>query len=238
MAYNIILDNEIDPGSPITQSLIERLANNPGELPISVSAGGGIGVETNIGTPSTLTPTIPSVYDTLGRWSNPSFVPYNTGALSVDGLSKPACMRRGSLVACFAFPNDSNVGANFVPSSYALTVSDVAGGKSAGFGLIMAGRYTNGVPTGLLLRNVASSPEITSGSSISGLLSAVGSSTVIPTGGGFTQVAVFTSGVKTFTVSFAAVVDLDAFYLQVRVVRSTVTGTSASESGYTMLTGV
>jgi hypothetical protein len=228
MPYDQILDSEVDPGSPITTGLIERLRDNPYALASSVDTSGGVGVITPAGRMASVNPLVPSMFDAQGAgypFGNQYVLPLS-GALVGTASNIVACPRSPSLcykgvlwVPCDLHNNALNVSANLDPF------------------LCLSGKYSGGVPTHLRVRtrlriplNTNPYPNLPVGATLTGPLSTPGGILDVPVGGGFVTGYTFNfaSGPTTMIMDLSATVDMDLFYLNVRFTRNVSGYSSAS----------
>lgn len=215
MAYEIILDNEVDPGSPITNSIIRRLRDNPFALPASLSTSGGIGVISTAHRQYSADPLTPSSFDDQGIKDPSVVLPAGGSILTAIIDPKPAVLRKAKL--CCLFQLDES----FEPEGWRFDL--IVGSAACGVAIAPSGVYASGAPTHLRVKAMSGSPHINGSPTLSGALSS-GGTLDIPVGGGYTLALTFSAGGITITCELSAIVDQDMFYLGARIVR---TGTAS-----------
>jgi hypothetical protein len=163
MPYEIITDNEVDPGSPITNSLLRRLRDNPYTVVHDIAVDGSIGIK---GMP------VPGVSDNPfinTIWDNPPWAGcYSTtqgadGPLTLTMASFIAVVPRGAPFACGMLDNPYRL-FSFNPNAMYCQVTVFPDGvhdcgvtASMTFSIV----YVGGVPTKLRVKCLSGTPRQT-----------------------------------------------------------------------------
>lgn len=209
--YEIILDSEVDPGSPITHSLIRRLRDNPYSLVSSVAVDGGVSIDvpvTAVAAPS-------------GEWpTDLGSAPYHF-TNTIDEYNTPSASAQYVVAA---------------RSLYSMACAMLVGasdnlGRADTWPIYLRVEYTDGVPVGLYVKMLPgfflsggftrSDPntERTWFPSWAGSI-LVGGETFIPVGGGMTTILTATRSGMTIQIRLGCLVTSKAIRLVVDSVKS------------------
>lgn len=214
MPYDQILDSEVDPGSPITTGLIERLRDNPYSLASSIDIGGGIGVISECGRLASANPAVPSMFDSQGFGVVVSPLQY---FLPIGG---PLVATTSSIVALPRAPALCVRG--WITTGVRLYNNSVSSPTDISPQWTMIGVFSGGVPTHLRLKNrkyVGSSSDLWPNNALgtlTGPLSAALSSMDVPLGGSWVTALTFSYVSTVFVIEVSATVDQDIFYVAFR----------------------
>lgn len=224
--YVRIDDAEVDPGSPITHSLIQRLRDNPYEVVPDIATDGGLGIKSRILAPYSSDPMVNTVWDNQpGTFTSGAS---NDGVLTDSTGPFPACPRNGGWNAGLPTMLSTSQTPLIYPA-YRLntfvyyTPSLQSNFTSEGFfhiifdgqtpvKLAMSSRWVDGVAP----------PQhgggVSGGTVLTGLLSAA-DYCELDFGSGFQLLLKQQEGANYFQIEGSATVDLDAAYLNLKFTR-------------------
>lgn len=157
MPYEIILDNEVDPGSQITHSLIRRLRDNPYLVVPDIAVDGSIGIKAKAKPATSTNPAINTV------WDNPPwsiiYAPGGSALVVTMATSIAVCPRNAPFAAGLPI---NPLGHNQINRShFDLAISEFWNGVSGNrvtTAVYCSLVYSGGTPTKVAFRAMTGSP--------------------------------------------------------------------------------
>lgn len=157
MPYEIILDNEVDPGSPITHSLIRRLRDNPYLVVPDIAVDGSVGIKAKAKPATSTNPAINTVWDNPA-WST-CYAPSGSALVVTQAAAIPVCPRNAPYAAGLPI-NPLGVGAGN-GQHFALSINEFWNGSNADrltSAVVCSLVYSGGTPTKVAFHAMDGSP--------------------------------------------------------------------------------
>jgi len=225
MAYETILDNEVDPGSPITHSLIRRLRDNPYLVLQDVAVDGSLGTKSRSSVGSSGNPLLNTV------WDNPVYGAVSPGGsdpLVVTGSPLSAIPRNAPLACGLPVVSGIFLLAGVPPFiMQSVIYYDGAHTDTYTSKFFVSLVYSGGVPVAIRVKCTTATPTHTTNgappTSVITLPLATSDTVDIDLGVGFVGMLQHVSGAYTNIIYVSASVDLEVASLTFRVSRTDAT---------------